>query len=305
MMNEAKILLIGGSGFIGQKIASGLSALGHSVLLPTRKAAYAKELWVLPKLQVIEANIHDPAVLADMCQRLGPGGVVINLVGILHDKTGSPYGPGFLKNHVELTKKIIAAMGAANLKRYIHMSALGASSSGSSMYQRSKGDAENLVKASDLDWTIFRPSVVFGENDKFINLFASLQKFAPVLPLGGAAVKFQPVYVSDVAQAFVKSISMSETIGRVFDLAGPRVYTLAELVNFAGMVGGRKSMIIPLPKPLAYLQAGLLEMMPGPTLMSRDNLASMSEDNVLPAGAENALEKVFGINPQALNVLIK
>ena len=305
MMNEAKILLIGGSGFIGQKIASGLSALGHSVLLPTRKAAYAKELWVLPKLQVIEANIHDPAVLADMCQRLGSGGVVINLVGILHDKTGSPYGPGFLKNHVELTKKIIAAMGAANLKRYIHMSALGASSSGSSMYQRSKGDAENLVKASDLDWTIFRPSVVFGENDKFINLFASLQKFAPVLPLGGAAVKFQPVYVSDVAQAFVKSISMSETIGRVFDLAGPRVYTLAELVNFAGMVGGRKSMIIPLPKPLAYLQAGLLEMMPGPTLMSRDNLASMSEDNVLPAGAENALEKVFGINPQALDVLIK
>jgi NADH dehydrogenase len=305
MMNEANILLIGGSGFIGQKIASGLSALGHRVLLPTRKAAYAKELWVLPNLQVIEANIHDPTVLADLCQRVGPGGVVINLVGILHDKTGSPYGPGFLKNHVELTKKIIAAMSAAHLKRYIHMSALGANSSGASMYQRSKGDAENLVKSSDLDWTIFRPSVVFGEKDKFINLFASLQKFAPVLPLGGASVKFQPVYVSDVAQAFVKSISMSETIGRVFDLAGPRVYTLAELVNFAGLVGGRKSIVIPLPKPLAYLQAGLLEMMPGPTLMSRDNLASMSEDNVLPAGAENALEKVFAINPQALDVLIK
>jgi uncharacterized protein YbjT (DUF2867 family) len=305
MMNEAKILLIGGSGFIGQKIASGLSALGHTVLLPTRKAAYAKELWVLPNLQVIEANIHDPAVLADLCQRVGPGGVVINLVGILHDKTGSPYGPGFLKNHVELTNKIIAAMNAADLHRYIHMSALGANSSGASMYQRSKGDAENLVKSSDLDWTIFRPSVVFGEKDKFINLFASLQKFAPVLPLGGAGVKFQPVYVSDVAQAFVKSISMSETIGRVFDLAGPRVYTLTELVNFAGVVGGRKSIVIPLPKPLAYLQAGLLEMMPGPTLMSRDNLASMSEDNVLPAGAENALEKVFAINPQALDVLIK
>jgi uncharacterized protein YbjT (DUF2867 family) len=305
MMNEVKILLIGGSGFIGQKIASGLSALGHTVLLPTRKAAYAKELWVLPQLQVIEVNIHDPAALTDLCQRLGPDGVVINLVGILHDKTGTPYGPGFLKNHVELTKKIIAAMGAANLKRYIHMSALGASNSGTSMYQRSKGDAENLVKTSDLDWTIFRPSVVFGEKDKFINLFASLQKFAPVLPLGGANVRFQPVYVSDVAQAFVKSISMSETIGRVFDLAGPRVYTLTELVNFAGVLGGRKSFVIPLPKPLAYLQAGLLEMMPGPTLMSRDNLASMSEDNVLPAGAENALEKVFAINPQALDVLIK
>ena len=304
-MNQIKILLIGGSGFIGQQIATRLSALGYAVLMPTRKAAYAKELWVLPNLQVIEANIHDPAVLADLCQRLGPHGVVINLVGILHDKTGSPYGPGFLKNHVELTKKIIAAMSAANLKRYIHMSALGANSAGASMYQRSKGDAENLVKSSDLDWTIFRPSVVFGEKDKFINLFASLQKFAPVLPLGGSSVKFQPVYVSDVAQAFVKSISMSETIGGVFDLAGPRVYTLAELVNFAGVVGGRKSIVIPLPKPLAYLQAGLLEMMPGPTLMSRDNLASMSEDNVLPAGAENTLEKVFAINPQALDVLIK
>jgi NADH dehydrogenase len=95
MMNETNILLIGGSGFIGQKIASGLSTLGHTVYLPTRKAAYAKELWVLPKLQVIEANIHDPSVLTDLCQRLGPKGVVINLVGILHDKTGSPYGPGF------------------------------------------------------------------------------------------------------------------------------------------------------------------------------------------------------------------
>jgi len=305
MMNEVNILLIGGSGFIGQKIASGLSALGHTVLLPTRKASYAKELWVLPQLQVIETNIHDPSVLANLCQRLGPHGVVINLVGVLHDKTGSPYGPGFLKNHVELTKKIIAAMSAANLKRYIHMSALGANSSGASMYQRSKGDAENLVKSSDLDWTIFRPSVVFGEKDKFINLFASLQKFTPVLPLGGAGVKFQPVHVSDVAQAFIKSISMSETIGRVFDLAGPRAYTLAELVKFAGVVGGRKSIVIPLPKLLAYLQAGLLEMMPGPTLMSRDNLASMSEDNVLPAGAENALKKVFAINPQALDVLIK
>ena len=305
MMNEVNILLIGGSGFIGQKIASGLSALGHTVLLPTRKASYAKELWVLPQLQVIETNIHDPSVLANLCQRLGPHGVVINLVGVLHDKTGSPYGPGFFKNHVELTKKIIAAMSAANLKRYIHMSALGANSSGASMYQCSKGDAENLVKCSDLDWTIFRPSVVFGEKDKFINLFASLQKFTPVLPLGGAGVKFQPVHVSDVAQAFIKSISMPETIGRVFDLAGPRVYTLAELVKFAGAVGGRKSIVIPLPKLLAYLQAGFLEMMPGPTLMSRDNLASMSEDNVLPAGAENALKKVFAINPQALDVLIK
>jgi NADH dehydrogenase len=173
------------------------------------------------------------------------------------------------------------------------------------MYQRSKGDAENLVKQSSLEWTIFRPSVVFGEKDKFINMFAALQKLAPVLPLGGASVRFQPVYVSDVAQAFVKSISMPETIGRVYDLAGPQIYQLAELVKFAGSLGGKQSWVIPLPNSLAYVQALALELMPGPTLMSRDNLASMKEDNVLPAGSENCLETVFSISPKSLEVLIK
>lgn len=304
-MSELKILLIGGSGFIGQQIATRLSALGHSILLPTRRPNDAKDLWVLPKLQIVQVNIHDPSVLNNLCQRIGSNGVVINLVGVLHDKMGQPYGPGFRKNHVELTQKIIAAMTLNGLKRYIHMSALGASSTGSSMYQRSKGDAENIVKQSSLDWTIFRPSVVFGEKDKFINLFASLQKFAPVLPLGGASVRFQPVYVSDVAQAFVKSISMPETIGRVYDLAGPRIYQLAELVKFAGSLGGKQSLIIPLPNSLAYLQALALEMMPGPTLMSRDNLSSMKEDNILPPGSANCLETVFSISPKSLEVLVR
>ncbi len=301
----SNVLLIGGSGFVGRQVASKLASAGYKVILPTRRSTYAKDLWVLPSLQVIEANVHDPMVLDDLCQRIGKDGVVINLVGVLHDKQGVPYGPGFEKNHVELPRKIIAAMTNNDLHRYIHMSALGADVAGCSMYQRSKGAGEALVKNSSLNWTIFRPSVIFGEDDSFINLFGALQKFAPVMPLAGAGAKFQPVYVGDVAEAFVRSINMSQTIGRTFDLVGSKIYSLAELVKFAGARVKKSSLILPIPRALGYLQAYMLELMPGPTLMSRDNLASMQQDNVLPLGAENVLEKTFGVTPQPLEVLLK
>ncbi len=301
----SNVLLIGGSGFVGRQVASKLASAGYKVILPTRRSTYAKDLWVLPSVQVIEANVHDPMVLDDLCQRIGKDGVVINLVGVLHDKQGVPYGPGFEKNHVELPRKIIAAMTNNDLHRYIHMSALGADVAGCSMYQRSKGAGEALVKNSSLNWTIFRPSVIFGEDDSFINLFGALQKFAPVMPLAGAGAKFQPVYVGDVAEAFVRSINMSQTIGRTFDLVGSKIYSLAELVKFAGARVKKSSLILPIPRALGYLQAYMLELMPGPTLMSRDNLASMQQDNVLPLGAENVLEKTFGVTPQPLEVLLK
>jgi NADH dehydrogenase len=301
----SNVLLIGGSGFVGRQVASKLVAAGHKVVLPTRRSSYAKDLWVLPSVQVIEANVHDPVVLDDLCQGIGKDGIVINLVGVLHDKHGTPYGPGFEKNHVELPRKIITAMTSNHLQRYIHMSALGADVAGCSMYQRSKGAGEALVKNSSLSWTIFRPSVIFGEDDSFINLFGTLQKFAPVMPLAGSKAKFQPVYVGDVAEAFVRSINMTQTIGRTYDLVGSKVYTLAELVKFAGEKVNKSSWIVPIPRVLGYLQALMLELMPGPTLMSRDNLASMQQDNVLPLGAENALEKTFGITPQPLEVLLK
>ena len=304
-MEQAKVLLIGGGGFIGQQIASKLASLGHKIIIPTRRFAYAKDLWVLPQAQIIEADIHNQDILNQLCAKLSPDDVVINLVGILHDRPALPYGKNFAKAHVELPKKIIAAMEKNGIKRYLHMSALGADSSGPSMYQRSKGDGEALVKQSHLDWTIFRPSVVFGENDSFINLFATLQKFAPVMPLAGASVRFQPVYVSDVATAFVKAIKMPQTIGHAYDLVGPKVYTLADLVRFAGAKSGRGRPIIPIPAALGYLQAWLLEFMPGPTVMSRDNIASMKIDSVLTLGAQNPLEKDFGITPQPLEVLLK
>lgn len=304
-MSLPKVLLIGGGGFIGQAITTRLASLGYSVLLPTRKLGSLRDLWVLPQVTVMESDIHDQETLNRLCAKLSKNDVVINLVGILHDKPSQPYGKNFLRNHVELPQKIIQAMNKNGVKRYIHMSALGADSNGPSMYQRSKGDGEKLVINSNLDWTIFRPSVVFGEKDSFINLFASLQKLAPVMPLAGASVKFQPVYVSDVANAFIKSLVMPQTIKKIFNLAGPKIYTLADLVRFAGRKVGSSRLVIPVPNALGYLQAWMLEMLPGKTLMSRDNLASMKVDNILSAQEENALEKVFGMSPQPLEILLK
>jgi uncharacterized protein YbjT (DUF2867 family) len=304
-MQIKKVLLLGGGGFVGRSVAAQLVRLGYKVIIPTRYIERAKPLWVLPGVQCVQSDIHRLESLVDLCSKLNKDDVVINLVGVLHDRPAFPYGKLFEKNHVELPKKIIAAMKACGVKRYIHMSALGADSVGPSMYQRSKGDGEDLVKASGLDWTIFRPSVIFGPDDQFINLFASLQKYAPVLPLAGAAARFQPVAVLNVAQAFVSAITMSSTLHQSYDLCGPKTYSLKELVILAGKKGGRRSWIIPIPRFIGYVQAFFLEHLPGPTLMSRDNVSSMKVDNVLPQNVKNPLEDIFGISPKPIESLSK
>jgi NADH dehydrogenase len=166
------------------------------------------------------------------------------------------------------------------VQRLLHMSALGADANGPSMYQRSKGRGEAVVRASALQWTIFQPSVVFGVEDRFLNLFAKLAAFAPVLPLAGADVRFQPVWVEDVAHAFVQALDNPATVGKSYELVGPKVYTLRELVSFAARAAGHARPVIDLPMALATVQARLMELLPGEPLMSRDNLASMQRDNI-------------------------
>lgn len=304
MEQVKKVLLLGGTGFVGQLMANKLTKVGYDVIVPTRKMAYSKNLWVLPKVQCVEANIHDEQVLDQLMSRLSADDVVINLIGILHDSSGKPYGKKFAQNHVQLPKSIIKTMKQHGVKRLLHMSALGADSNGPSMYLRSKGDGEKLVKTSNLDWTIFRPSVIFGANDNFINLFGKLQRYLPIMPLGGAYAKFQPVSVHDVVAAFVQSIGLPKTVRHSYDLAGPTVYTLYELVKIAGKKVGRSSLVIPIPAVLGYLQAAFLEIAPGPTLMSRDNMASMLVDNVLPENQVNPLVEVFQIQPERLESLL-
>jgi uncharacterized protein YbjT (DUF2867 family) len=277
------VLVIGGTGFIGRHIVSKLAADGHRIAVPTRKRDRARPLQMLPTVEVVEANIYEPEALA----ALMPGKTaVINLVGVLHSKAGSPYGPDFAKAHVELPKNIIAAMRAAGVQRLLHMSALGASSQGPSMYSRSKAAGEALVKESALAWTIFRPSVVFGPEDRFLNTFAGLAKWFPVLPLAGGDAKLQPVYVEDVAQAFVHALVDNASIHQIYELAGPRIYTLKELMQFASAAAtGHVRPVLPLPFAVGKLQALMFEILPGPTLMSRDNLDSLKADNV--SGAQD------------------
>lgn len=294
------ILLIGGNGFVGRVIAAQLQLAGYSVLIPTGHLVAARELRMLPKVHVEDADIHDFDELQSLCGRINKNGAVINLVGVLHDKPAQPYGKVFKAAHVDLPKNIITAMQLHGLKRYLHMSALGADSNGPSMYQRSKGDGEAAVKASNLDWTIFRPSVIFGAQDQFINLFSKLTKLFPAMPLANHQAQFQPVSVDDVASAFVKSLSMPQTIHQSYDLVGPTVYTMKEIVEFAARRAKTSCAIIPVPAFVGYLQALAFEFLPGPTLMSRDNIASMQLPNTLPANSADALSEVFKISRRTL-----
>jgi NADH dehydrogenase len=294
------ILLIGGNGFVGRVLAAQLQAQGYSVLLPTSHLAAARELRMLPKVHLEDADVHEFDELQSLCARIKSSGAVINLVGVLHDKPAMPYGKVFKAAHVDLPKNIITAMQMHGLKRYLHMSALGADSHGPSMYQRSKGDGEAAVKASQLDWTIFRPSVIFGAQDQFINLFAKLTKLSPALPLANHQAKFQPVSVDDVATAFVMALKMPQTICHSYDLVGPTIYTMKEIVEFAARRAKTSCAVIPVPAFVGYLQALAFEFLPVPTLMSRDNIASMRLPNILPINGQDALSEVFGVSRRSL-----
>ena len=252
-------------------------ARGVRVTVPTRRRARARPLILLPTIDVVECDVHDASTLDRLIR---DHDAVINLVGVLHGSHGTPYGRQFAQAHVELPERIVAACRRFGVGRILHMSALGSDSKGPSMYQRSKGDGDAHVKASNLDWTILQPSVVFGPEDNFLNLFATLAKFFPVLPIGGATARFQPVWVGDVADAFVNALDTRATFQRVYELGGPHIYQLRDLVAFAAAASGHPRPVIALPPSLARLQAMLVELMPGEPLMSRDNLDSMKVDNV-------------------------
>jgi len=297
-MNLQNFLVIGGSGFVGSAIARKLAAQGRKVVVPTRRRERAKHLILLPTVDVIEADIHAPGVL----ERLIAGtDAVINLVGILHSDTASPYGLRFKKAHVDLPRKIAAACAAAGTPRLLHMSALGAAADGPSMYLRSKaaGEATVLEFMSQVATTVFRPSVVFGRDDKFINFFAHMQRLAPIVPIGRAGSRLQPVHVEDVAQAMVNAAVNPITFGRAYDLAGPHVYTLKQIIQYAGRVSGHPRPVIGLPDALAYLQAWLMEFAPF-ELLSRDNLDSLKVDSV----ASVPFAPELGVIPVSMEAIV-
>jgi NADH dehydrogenase len=277
-----RILAIGGAGFIGRQVIARLVAQGHVVHVPTRQFQHGRELLVHPTVTVMQADIHADATL----ERLVAGcDIVLNFVGILHSRAGQPYGADFDRAHVQLPLRIAQACRTHQVKRFIHISALGANLQGPSGYLRSKAAGEQAIrniyaKASVGDFTIFRPSVVFGPEDKFMNMFAQLARFLFVLPIAGAGAKMQPVYVGDVASAVMNVLNLPAAANQTYDLAGPRVYTLGELVKLAALWSGHPRVVVELPMALGRLQARMFECMPGEPLLSRDNLASLTVDNV-------------------------
>lgn len=290
------ILVIGGSGFVGSSVVRRLSGDGHDVVVPTRHRERAKHLLVLPTVDVVEADVHDPATLAGL---VAGKDVVINLVGILKGGEGEPWGAGFARAHVELPKKIARALQEAGVPRLLHMSALATDGRAPSGYLRSKaaGEVAALAVAPPTAVTIFRPSVIFGAGDSFLRLFAGLLKHVPLVPLAGAEAQFQPVWVEDVAAAFVASLTATESYGKSYDLCGPHVYRLRELVAYAGAVSGHPRAIVGLPDKLAWLQARLMEFVGGP--LTRDILRSLRVANVCAAGCTLP----FGLTPTPLEAV--
>ena len=296
-MELKKVLLIGGSGFLGGWVANRLSERGIRVIIPTRHRDHSKQVILLPTVYTVEADVHDPHQLAELMAGVD---AVINLVGILHDGDSTqPYGKRFAAAHVELPKKIVAAMQASGVRRLVHVSALKAASDAPSAYLRSKAAGEALLRAAsgELDITVLRPSVIFGPGDSFLNTFATLLKLFPVLPLACGGARFQPVYVGDVADALVASLTAGETFGQTYELAGPTVYTLRQLVDYTAQLVGEKRLIIDLPDGLAKLQASVLGLLPKPPI-SPDNLRSMQVDNI----TDGALDYP-GWNPQRLEAV--
>ena len=275
-MSTPRVLVLGGSGFVGRHVCEKLARLGWHITVPTRRAVNAACVQSLPGLTVIEASVHKEADLA----RLMPGhDAVVNLVAVLHGSEER-----FENVHVDLPGKIASAMKKAGVPRLVHVSALGADPQGPSMYQRSKARGETVLHNAGLQLTVLRPSVIFGAEDKFLNLFADLQAVAPFMPLAGSGTRFAPVWVADVASAVAVCLQKPDTIGQTYELCGPDVLTLGELVKragqWAGVNHGRGRPVIGLPMWVGWLQAAAMELAPGEPLMSRDNLASMKVDNV-------------------------
>jgi len=295
------VLIVGGSGFLGRHLAAALARKGVRMVVPTRLRDRAKHLILLPTVEVVQADVFAPGEL----ERLAAGcQMVVNLAGILHGRHGrrdergpNDYGPDFARMHVELPQRIVRAARAAGARRLLHVSALGASPGAPAEYLRSKGIGEQAVLAADdLEVTVFRPSVVFGPEDRFLNRFAQLARFLPVLAIPSPHAVFKPVYVGDVAAAMLASVNDAATWGKAYELCGPHEYDLRALVEYACAAAGHPRPVLALPDPLARLQARFFERLPEPPF-TRDNLLSMR----VPSTCTGQFP--FGLVPQPLEAV--
>jgi uncharacterized protein YbjT (DUF2867 family) len=289
-----RIVLVGASGFFGKFILRALTADQHQCVVLTRASVRRGTLGLLPDVELVQADIYDPEILAEQFKGAG---AVISMAGILNESGRG--GKGFHKVHVELVAGIINACRQAGVSRLLHVSALNAGK-GSSHYLKSKGEAEALLQAADdLNITIFQPSVIFGRGDQFFNRFAGMMSFMPVMPLACPKARLQPVFAADVAEVLLASLEDPMTWGKSYELAGPQSFTLKELVAWTAKITGQRRWIVGLPRPLSAIMAAVMDWVPGKPF-SWDNYQSLKTDNV----SSRKDFAYFGIEPRAIDLVV-
>lgn len=290
------ICILGGTGFVGRHLAARLANDGHGLTILTRNRARNRGLLVLPTARVWQENIHQVEVLERHFQGCD---TVINLVGILNEKGRD--GKGFRHVQVDLVRKVLEACRKTGVRRLLHVSALRADAeTGPSHYLRSKGQAEDLIREStDLNYTIFRPSIIFGPDDSSTNRFAWILRWLPILPLARPNARSAPVYVYDVVDALTTTLEDPKAYQRTYQLCGPQVYSLRELVKLVAVTLGLKRWVIGLPDSLSRLQAAVLDFWPGKPF-STDNYRSLSVHSLCEEDGFAAL----GLSPQSLEIIL-
>jgi NADH dehydrogenase len=292
---KKSIAILGGSGFIGKNLVGFLAKQNAYINVLTTNKINTRTLWTIPNVKIFQYQNNVESIK----KAIENTELVINLVGILHSKPGNPWGKEFDDAHVKLLKNLVDASNKEKIKKIIHISALGVSKSAPSEYLRSKYAGECILQSFSGQIYLLRPSVVFGSGDSFLNLFAKLQRYSPIMPLAYTKAKFQPIYVQDLIEIIWYCIQRNDGHKEtIFECVGPEVFTLYEIVKFAGIYSGYKAMVIPLPKFLGWLQAFTLEKIPGETLMSRDNLRSLT----VPSVASEEKNLVFNLtNPTSIH----
>lgn len=289
-MNIKTICVLGGTGFVGRHLVARLANRGYSIKVLSRHPQRHREVEILPDVQLIGSDVHDVAALQ---QYFTGCDAVINLVGVLHEFSTQT----FRAVHAELPSKVLDACRTAGVKRLLHMSALHADAAqGPSQYLRTKGEGEQQVmQAQGIAVTCFKPSIIFAPDDNFYNQFANLLKISKILPLACPNTRFAPVYVGDVAQAFEKALESDETIGKSYELCGPRTYTFKALVEDIAKMLGLKRCVVAMPDSLARLQGKIFDKLPI-KLFTTDNYLSLQVDSVC---SSNGLE-ALGITPSSV-----
>ncbi len=292
-MKPLSICILGGTGFLGTRLVARLIKDGHRVTVLSRDREQHKHLLVLPGLTLENCDVYDEAQLSE---RFRGKDVVINLVGILNESGFG--GGGFRRAHTELTRVVLQAGRSAGISRLLQVSALKAAVDAPSYYLRSKGEAEKLIRESgaSFDWTIFQPSVIFGPGDSFLNRFANLLASVPlVFPLARPNTRFQPVLVDDVIEALIRCLRGGPSDGQTYELGGPQVYTLREIVQLVAKLTGHRRWIIGLPNFAARLQGLVMNFVPGRPFSS-DNYRSLTVDSVC---TDDGFARL-GIKPQSM-----